>query len=140
MLDMRHWLGDGNSCRCGPGGHVHGSSITKKMKRRIAKNLPRPPKGWTREEVVKAACVVEHPKLRRSKSGPLWADQMRQLPCHYCDGPGGTIDHVIPQSQGGKTTLKNCVPACAPCNNYRRSMDYRWFKEIGWKTRPFSKG
>lgn len=45
-----------------------------------------------------------------------WVLEMRKQPCHYCGGKGGTIDHVIPTSKGGKTISKNCVPCCAPCN------------------------
>ncbi len=41
--------------------------------------------------------------------------------CQYC-GEGltrrtATIDHVLPRSKGGKTSWKNTVTACAPCNS-----------------------
>jgi 5-methylcytosine-specific restriction endonuclease McrA len=43
--------------------------------------------------------------------------------CQYCNvkctekpGNEGTIDHVIPKAQGGKTTWENCVLACVTCN------------------------
>jgi 5-methylcytosine-specific restriction endonuclease McrA len=40
--------------------------------------------------------------------------------CQYCGRrPGAadlTIDHVIPRSQGGRTTWENCVLACVECN------------------------
>lgn len=40
--------------------------------------------------------------------------------CQYCGcRPGSaelTIDHVVPRSQGGRTTWQNCVLACADCN------------------------
>lgn len=38
--------------------------------------------------------------------------------CRYCgstDGPWH-IDHVVPLSKGGKSTLDNLVVACGPCN------------------------
>ena len=40
--------------------------------------------------------------------------------CQYCykavHRPEATYDHVIPRSQGGKTTWENIVIACIPCN------------------------
>lgn len=48
-----------------------------------------------------------------------WAAEMKQQPCHYCGGEGGTVDHVIPHSQGGPNRKENCVPACGPCNRKR---------------------
>jgi len=45
------------------------------------------------------------------------AAYLRKLPCHYCGKePAGTIDHVIPVSQGGTNHPDNLVPACAACN------------------------
>ena len=37
----------------------------------------------------------------------------------YCGKPSESIDHVIPQSQGGLSTTENCVPACLSCNGYK---------------------
>lgn len=38
--------------------------------------------------------------------------------CAYCGTSSNlTIDHIIPSSQGGKTTFENCITACQPCNN-----------------------
>lgn len=37
--------------------------------------------------------------------------------CQYCgEGDDLTFDHLIPKSQGGRTTWENVVTACAPCN------------------------
>lgn len=40
--------------------------------------------------------------------------------CQYCKELLGssklTLDHVIPISQGGKSTWENCVTCCLPCN------------------------
>jgi 5-methylcytosine-specific restriction endonuclease McrA len=37
--------------------------------------------------------------------------------CQYCGaGEELTFDHVLPRSQGGRTTWRNIVTACAPCN------------------------
>jgi hypothetical protein len=40
--------------------------------------------------------------------------------CVYCgedDARAMTIDHILPQSKGGKDTFENCVTACKPCNS-----------------------
>ena len=39
--------------------------------------------------------------------------------CQYCGLKERkmTIDHVVPQSRGGKTDFEYCVAACKPCNN-----------------------
>lgn len=41
--------------------------------------------------------------------------------CQYCGHTFKlsdlTIDHVIPQSKGGKSNWHNCVACCFPCNN-----------------------
>jgi 5-methylcytosine-specific restriction endonuclease McrA len=37
--------------------------------------------------------------------------------CQYCgSGEELTFDHVTPRSRGGRTTWRNIVTACAPCN------------------------
>jgi hypothetical protein len=40
---------------------------------------------------------------------------LRRLPCAYCGGPGGTVDHVIPLARGGHHAEGNLVPACRSC-------------------------
>jgi 5-methylcytosine-specific restriction endonuclease McrA len=41
--------------------------------------------------------------------------------CQYCEisltRAEATLDHVLPQSHGGKTTWENIVTACGPCNH-----------------------
>lgn len=48
-----------------------------------------------------------------TKRGVLRRDQ---LVCAYCGGPGSTVDHLLPQSRGGRNTWLNTVTACSPCN------------------------
>ncbi len=37
--------------------------------------------------------------------------------CQYCGATHDlTFDHVVPRSQGGRTTWENVTSACAPCN------------------------
>jgi 5-methylcytosine-specific restriction endonuclease McrA len=40
--------------------------------------------------------------------------------CQYCGtkiGKHATIDHILPQSRGGKSDYINCVASCHDCNN-----------------------
>lgn len=53
---------------------------------------------------------------------------MKTLPCHYCGAPGGTIDHVVPRSKGGTSGARNCVPACAWCNEKKGDKSVEEFK------------
>jgi 5-methylcytosine-specific restriction endonuclease McrA len=60
--------------------------------------------------------------------------------CQYCGCmPGAshlTLDHVVPQSRGGKSTWENSTTACEPCNH--RKAD-RTPEEAGMvlRTKPF---
>ncbi|MGG3467335.1 HNH endonuclease [Neobacillus pocheonensis] len=47
--------------------------------------------------------------------------------CKYCGGRGNTIDHIIPRSKGGKTSLDNCVCACMKCNNEKADLKLEEF-------------
>jgi len=46
--------------------------------------------------------------------------------CQYCGATDSkmTIDHVHPQSKGGKSTWENCVAACLTCNKQKADMLY----------------
>jgi 5-methylcytosine-specific restriction endonuclease McrA len=44
--------------------------------------------------------------------------------CAYCEvQPFTDLDHFKPLAAGGGTTVGNCVPACARCNNLKRTID-----------------
>lgn len=47
-----------------------------------------------------------------------------QWTCHYCGSFGDTVDHVVPRSKGGRSTVKNLVCACKACNVEKGTMDY----------------
>lgn len=42
--------------------------------------------------------------------------------CAYCGGEYQVMEHIIPVSQGGGTTVDNCVPACFSCNIRKLNM------------------
>lgn len=55
--------------------------------------------------------------------------------CAYCGIPSKslTIDHIIPMSSGGETTINNLVLACRSCNSSKHTADFAsWYK-----TQPF---
>ncbi len=58
----------------------------------------------------------EHPTLTPEKW--LTIVQHFEGKCAYCqEQPYAELDHFVPPNKGGKTTAKNCVPACKSCNN-----------------------
>lgn len=87
--------------------------------------------------------------VRFSKQNVFLRDEYR---CQYCDAgvtrTTATLDHVLPQSHGGRSIWENCTTACSACNskkgndkkivpkvkpwkpNYWQLVDKR--KKIGW--------
>jgi HNH endonuclease len=51
-----------------------------------------------------------------SKRGVLRRDAHR---CAYCDGRAETVDHLLPQSRGGRNSWLNTVAACMRCNHLK---------------------
>ena len=45
--------------------------------------------------------------------------------CQYCEDSltisSATMDHVVPRTDGGKSTFENTVASCSPCNNKKGS-------------------
>ena len=75
--------------------------------------------------VIKAPAVVRLLKFVRlgRKSPPLCRSNILardNFECQYCDkqltSREATLDHVLPRSQGGKTTWDNIVCCCTYCN------------------------
>jgi len=55
--------------------------------------------------------------LRLSKRNIFLRDQYTCQYCGtHCTDASATLDHVLPQSKGGKTTWENSSTACKPCN------------------------
>lgn len=43
--------------------------------------------------------------------------------CYICrERPGVTMDHRVPLSLGGKTTVENLRPCCLECNAWKKDM------------------
>lgn len=54
--------------------------------------------------------------------------------CVYCGVEANSVDHVIPRSLGGPSTIDNLVPACRECNTRKGDMPlegFLSFKENG---------
>lgn len=51
-----------------------------------------------------------------------YLDVIRRDPCVWCGGPGGTMEHIMPKSQGGSKAWFNAAGACKLCNNRRKVM------------------
>ena len=53
--------------------------------------------------------------------------------CIYCDCKRKnlmTIDHIIPQSKGGKNTWENMITACRSCNGEKSDLSLEEFGKI----------
>lgn len=60
--------------------------------------------------------------------------------CVYCgdsDRSQLTLDHVVPQSKGGKDTWENLVTSCSRCNSEKADLDiHEWGREHPNPRRP----
>lgn len=52
---------------------------------------------------------------RINGSAKVYARRLRQDPCSYCGGEGGTVDHIEPYSRAGGGAM-NLTGACDRCN------------------------
>tara|TARA_Y100001933_G_scaffold186270_1_gene185251 strand:- start:307 stop:648 length:342 start_codon:yes stop_codon:yes gene_type:complete len=62
-----------------------------------------------------------------------WRDSLHKITCNkciYCGEKSESIDHLYPQSRGGKTSTKNCVPCCLSCNGKKSDNDVLdWYRK-----------
>lgn len=67
-------------------------------------------------KLVKIIRMIYKNKVPYSKHNIFIRDNFT---CMYCGKKYNklTIDHVMPQSQGGKSSFENCVAACKSCNH-----------------------
>jgi len=79
-------------------------------------------RGFKVPEVIVLSGYNKYPKPRLNFSRKSMNRLYKQR-CQYCGKRFTTdeltIDHVIPKSQGGKTTWENCVLCCVGCNSYK---------------------
>lgn len=48
--------------------------------------------------------------------------------CFYCGCVAAGIDHIVPQSKGGKHNIENLVGCCVKCNCLKGDMDIERFR------------
>ncbi len=91
----------------------------------------------------------------------IWLHKKQEGRCFYCDEPtilpenmdsgltkqqlkydGATLDHLIPQVDGGTDSLKNLVCSCAYCNSRRGTMAVDRFVKLAkrWKEEGTTRG
>lgn len=93
--------------------------------------------------VARLTKTIRHrePKVRFSRANVLMRDGNR---CQYCGeelAPSQlTFDHVVPRSQGGRTSWTNIVTACRTCNGAKgnRTPDQAGMKLLSTPVRPKS--
>jgi 5-methylcytosine-specific restriction endonuclease McrA len=74
---------------------------------------------------TRVPAVIMMKEMLKTKSKPRFSKGniflRDSFTCQYCETPitrvQSTLDHVLPQSHGGKTTWDNIVTACWPCNH-----------------------
>ena len=79
---------------------------------------------------IRRARLQSNPVYEVTKK-EVW--KFRHLPCFYCGGKGGSIDHVIPVSKGGAHSIGNLVSSCRTCNSSKgNKFITQWKKVRGW--------
>lgn len=72
--------------------------------------IPAPPEHIKKEKL----------KAKELRKTQWWKQQIGPGICYYCKQkfPSSelTMDHILPVARGGKSTKRNCVPACKNCN------------------------
>ena len=68
--------------------------------------------------------------MLEKRSEELKVLERDQYVCYWCRRPGDTMDHIIPWSKGGRTTMDNCVCACQECNGQRGDMPAEQFAQL----------
>jgi 5-methylcytosine-specific restriction endonuclease McrA len=72
--------------------------------------------------------MVDHirwPQLRQRERDQIRAEVFRAkgalclIQLAGCTGKATTVDHLIPDVDGGPHTVENLAPACRPCNQKR---------------------
>lgn len=106
----------------------------KKLFKLLAKDKVELLAAW--DEIVKwgrdGKNSIKHPAIVQLRHKAPWIPRKRRFnrhgifkrdkfTCQYCSvvlsASKLTLDHVIPQTQGGDSSWRNCVTSCFDCNN-----------------------
>lgn len=74
---------------------------------------------------------ITTPRVRRARRSEVWTKTGGR--CYYCGieldpSTNASIDHLIPQSEGGLHSLENVVPACRRCNSAKGTKSLEAFR------------
>lgn len=91
----------------------------REINRRWARNQsPEKRAKWNHYNKVKRI----NPLAEKPNSDTIeYAKIVNADPCSYCSGIGGTIDHIIPISDGGENIWTNYTGACRSCNSSKNN-------------------
>ena len=68
----------------------------------------------------------ERDKARELRGSSWWKQQIGRGICYHCEKKFSrenlTMDHLIPLSRGGRSTKKNIVVSCKPCNSLKKNL------------------
>lgn len=91
-------------------------------------------------QVIRLVTYVKLPfsKINSKKPSRTLIMKRDGFTCQYCGADRNlTIDHVIPQSRGGKDTWENLVACCYSCNNTKDDRTpEEWGVELLNRPRP----
>lgn len=82
--------------------------------------------AWEYIETVDPAEIKrERAKAREIRATNWWRQQVGKGVCYHCEKKFPkedlTMDHLIPISRGGRSTKKNIVVSCKPCNSLKKN-------------------
>ena len=70
----------------------------------------------------------EKDAARTLKKSRWWKNKLESSTCTYCKGNFAvsslTMDHVVPLSDGGKSTKSNVVVCCKACNTRKKDLPF----------------
>jgi 5-methylcytosine-specific restriction endonuclease McrA len=74
---------------------------------------------------IRARSSTYGPQFQESLSDPTLRQWQSALDffeekCAYCSSPSQVLEHYLPLSLGGGTTIANCLPSCKRCNLRKR--------------------
>ena len=68
----------------------------------------------------------ERAKAQALRKSNWWQGLIQNGHCYYCraevDRITATMDHIVPISQGGRSTKSNIVVSCKSCNTKKRNL------------------
>ena len=77
--------------------------------------------------------AIYHDQLCPKENNKNWRESLQRLTkyrCIYCGRPSESLDHLHPQSKGGRSITSNCVPCCLSCNGKKSDSEVLyWYRK-----------